>query len=145
MVIAIGADHRGFEHKKFIMEHRLRLTGELVDWLDVGCFSSERCDYPEFAKLVAKSILEKKADLGVLICGSGIGMSITANRFKYIYAGLCWNVEVAKAAREDDNINILVLPSNFVEPARSIEIINAWLDAKFKFGRYQERLAMIDD
>lgn len=140
MKIAIGSDHRGFDHKNFIVEKI-----EFVDWLDVGCFSSQKCDYPEFANLVVQSILKKESGLGVLLCGSGIGMAITANRFKKIYAGLCWNAEVAKVAKEDDNINILVLPSDFISPEQSIKIINSWLDAKFKGGIYQSRLDMIEN
>jgi len=139
MKIAIGSDHRGFATKNIIIEQI-----DAYDWIDVGCFNDTRCDYPEFAKLVVGAISSKEADLGVLICGSGIGMAIAANRFAGMYAGLCWNPEIAKSAREDDNVNILVLPADFVSSEQVIEIIHAWLQATFKGGRYQKRLDMID-
>jgi len=139
MKIAIGSDHKGFEHKTFIIENLKK-----IQWVDVGCFSAERCDYPEFARKVVQKILEKEADLGVLLCGSGIGMVIAANRFNRMYAGLVWNQEVAKVAREDDNVNILILPTDFVAPDKSVDIIKSWLYAEFKGGVYQKRLEMID-
>lgn len=150
MKIAIGADHRGFECKKLIVQNV-----KTIDWLDVGCFSGEKCDYPEFAKLVVQNILKKQegaaqvsesggADLGILLCGSGVGMVIAANRFKNIYAGLCWCPEVAKMAKEDDNINVLVIPTDFVTPEQCLIIINSWLKAEFKSGHYQTRLDQID-
>ena len=139
MKIAIGADHRGFECKKLILSNV-----NMIDWLDVCCFSSERCDYPEFAKLVVQNILENKAELGILLCGSGVGMSIAANRFNKIRAGICWSPEVAKMAKQDDNINVLVLPTDFVTPEQCLIIINSWLKAEFKTGIYQNRLNQID-
>jgi len=139
MKIAIGSDHRGFKHKSFIIQKIASIS-----WTDIGCFSSERCDYPVSAKLVINSVLKKETELGILLCGSGIGMSIVANRFAGIYAGLCWSTSVAKVAKQDDNINILVLPSDFVSPDDSIEIINTWLNTQFKGGHYQIRLDMID-
>ena len=137
--ISIGADHRGFECKKLIVSNMAA-----INWLDVGCFSSERCDYPGFAKLVVRNILDGHASRGILLCASGIGMSIAANRFKKIHAGLCWSPEVAKMAVQDDNINILVIPTDFVTPEQCLIIINSWLKAEFKDAHYQERLDQID-
>lgn len=139
MKIAIGADHRGFECKKLIVANMAT-----IDWLDVGCFSSDRCDYPELAKLVAQNILEGKAELGILLCASGIGMSIAANRFNKIRAGLCCSPEIAKIAKQDDNINVLVIPTDFVTPEQCLIFINSWLKAEFKSGIYQDRLDQID-
>lgn len=137
--IAIGADHRGFDRKKLIVQNV-----KVAQWIDVGCFSQDKCDYPEFAKNVALRILAKEADYGILLCGSGVGMSIAANRFNGIYAGLCWNSDVARMAKEDDNINVLVLPTDFVTPEYCLLIINAWLTAKFKDAHYQDRLDQVD-
>jgi ribose 5-phosphate isomerase B len=139
MRIAIGTDHRGFMHKEYI-----KRALPTVNWLDVGCFSTDRCDYPPFAQEVVHALRTKTADLGVLLCGSGIGMSIAANRFSGIYAGLVWNTEVARMAREDDNVNILVLPSDLLGKEEAVTCITAWLEATFKGGRYQERLEMMD-
>jgi len=141
MQISIGADHRGFEHKDFIIKN---LNVDEIRWNDVGCFTQERCDYPEFAYLVVQSVLVEKADLGILLCGSGIGMVIAANRFKGIYAGLVWNEEVARLARRDDNVNVLVLPANFISLEKSLVIIAAWLKTEFLGKQYQKRLEMID-
>jgi len=142
MKIAIGSDHRGFEHKKFIINHFTQFNN--IQWIDVGGFSSDRSDFPEFSYLVVKAILNKEADLGVLLCGSGIGMAIAANRFKGIYAGVAWSDEVARLAREHDNVNVLVLPSDFISFEQSESILSSWLHARFKGGTYQKRLEMID-
>jgi len=145
MKIAVGADHRGFAHKHFIINNLMKVGDKTIQWIDVGAFTAERSDYPEFAHLVVQQILEKKADYGVLLCGSGIGMAIAANRFKGIYAGLVWNEKVAKAAKEDDNSNVLVLPADFVDANQSIQVIKSWLGATFKDDLvYKKRLEMID-
>ena len=145
MKIAIGADHKGFEHKDFIINNLMKKNDKLIQWLDVGSFTPERSNYPEFSYAVVKQILEKKVDCGILLCGSGIGMAIAANRFKGIYAGLVWNEKVAKVAKEDDNINILVLPVDFIDKVESIVIIKSWLNATFKDDEaYKKRLKMVD-
>lgn len=140
MNVSIGADHRGFKLKSFIInyfkEHH---------WLDVGTDSEERTDYPLFAQKVCHDVLERSADCGIVICGSGIGVSIAANRFKGIYAALCWDPEVARHAREYDGANVLALPANFVTPEVAVDIVNAWSGAEFKGGIYKKRLEMIEE
>lgn len=143
MKVAIGADHRGFQMKSFLMQVK-DINGKKIDWVDVGSFDSERSDYPIFAKAVAKLVQKKEVEIGVLICGSGIGVAIAANRFKGIYAGVCLNKEIAKDAKEHDNINILVLPANYISNEQATEILEAFLNAKFKEGRHAERLQMLD-
>jgi len=137
--IAIGTDHRGFAHKEFIKQNLPEIT-----WSDVGCFSAERCDYPPFAKKVVELLQQRKVDVGILLCGSGIGMVIAANRFEGMRAGVVWNQEIAMMAKADDNVNILVLPADFVTQEDAVKCIKSWLQAKFKGGRYEERLAMIE-
>ena len=139
MMISIGSDHRGFKLKSEIIKHFTN-----IEFLDVGTNSEDRTDFPVYAKKVCKNIIDGKSDLGILICGSGVGISVAANRFSKIYAALCWNKEVAKMAKEDDGANVLVLPANFVTTKESFEIIKSWLDAKFKGGVYQKRLEMIE-
>lgn len=139
MKISIGSDHRGFELKTRIIKNLRN-----VSWLDVGTTTKERTDYPIFAKKVCKNVLDAEVERGILICSSGIGMSIAANRFPGIYAALCWNVEIATSATQDDNANILVLPADFLEVKSAYRIINVWLHTDFKGGRYQKRLKMID-
>ncbi len=139
MKIAIGTDHRGFLHKEYIKN-----TITEHDWIDVGTHNQDRTDYPLYAKKVVELFLHNKVDCGVLLCSSGIGMAVAANRHKHIYAGVVWNDEIARQAKAEDNINILVLPSDFVTQDQSFAIINTWLRIEFNGGRYQERLEMID-
>ncbi len=141
MEIAIGADHRGFNHKEYIKQYITE-----VKWVDVGTFDTERSDYPFFSHAVCKMILqEKNINFGVLICGSGIGMAITANRYKNIYAALIWNTKVARQSKEHDNANVIVLPSDYVSMQEAISMVNAWRHASFLGGRYAERIKMIDE
>lgn len=140
MIIAIGSDHRGFDLKSYLIqmfpEH---------EWLDVGAHDAQRSDYPRFAFDVCQELMEGRAERGILLCGSGIGMSIAANRVRGIYAALCWNEDVARLATEHDGANILVLPSDFVIPEQARAMVIAWLTAEFRGGRYQERLESIDN
>lgn len=139
MKIVIGTDHKGFLAKEFLKQ---QLSD--IEWLDVGTFDEERTDYPIFAKKVAQAILDGQAQQGVLLCGTGVGMAIAANRFSGIYAGLVWNEEIARLAKEDDNVNVLVLPADFLSNEQMDAMVRAWLSAQFNEGRYAERIAMID-
>jgi len=139
MKIAIGTDHHGFVGKEFIKE---QITG--VEWLDMGTFDEERTDYPIFAKKVSEALLSGEAQQGVLLCGTGVGMAIAANRFPKIYAGLAWNEEIARLAKEDDNVNVLVLPADYLLNDQMVAMVKAWRDAQFNEGRYAKRIAMID-
>ena len=143
MIIAIGNDHHGFAQKQLIKE-QFYLPEQMLEWHDVGSFSRDRVDYPHYGIAVARAVQDKSADCGILLCGTGVGMAIIANRFKGIYAALAWNVELARKSKEDDKANILVIPSDYVRDDEVIPMINAWVSAKFKGGRYQERLDMID-
>jgi ribose 5-phosphate isomerase B len=140
MKISIGSDHRGYELKSKIIaqfpEHA---------WTDVGTNSSVRTDYPIYAQRVCRNILEGKSELGILLCGSGVGVSIAANRFKKIYAALCWNEQIAARARQHDGANVLVIPAEFVSDQQAYAMISAWLSAQFKGDVYQQRLDMMDE
>lgn len=145
MRIALGADHRGYAYKEEIKK-RLHFIGQKkIDWLDYGTHSAERTDYPLFVTPVCRAIQLAEADCGVLVCASGVGMSIAANRFSGIYAALVWNASVARMSREDDKSNVLIIPSDFVTIDDAITMIDAWLFATFKEGRYQQRIALIDE
>lgn len=139
MKIAIGSDHRGFALKKILLA-----VLEGITLVDCGAASDERSDYPDFAHAVAQMILDKKAEAGILLCGTGIGMAMAANRNKGIYAGVCWNAEVACKAKADDHLNVLVLPADYISQADAIEIVAAWLDTEPLGERHAERLAKID-
>ena len=139
MKIAIGTDHRGFLHKEFIKKNM-----PTIDWIDVGTYNQERTDYPIFADQVVDLVTLDEVNCGILLCASGTGMAIAANRHKYIYAAVVWNEQIARSAKEDDNANILVLPSDFVSVENSVILIQEWLSHEFKEGRYAQRLSMID-
>lgn len=139
MNIAIGADHRGYALKQAIQTELA-----LITWHDMGTHSLERADYPLYAHAIVKELLTGKVAAGVLICGTGVGMSIAANRHTGIYAALVWSVEIARRAKEEDYANILVIPADYVTSAQAVEMIKAWLKAQHKEGRYKERIISID-
>jgi ribose 5-phosphate isomerase B len=140
MNIVIGADHRGFEHKEYIKKYV-----DDVQFFDIGAYDAQRSDYPLFAHAACKKIVAGEADCGILLCGSGVGMAIVANRYKTIRAALVWSVETAARSKEDDNANVLVLPSDYISLEESVAMIAAWRLAEFKGGRYEERILMIDE
>jgi ribose 5-phosphate isomerase B len=144
MKIVIGADHRGFAHKE-VLKRQTHIAGHTLSWIDAGAFNEERSDYPEYAQIAAGMIIDHEADCGILLCATGVGMAVAANRFPHIYAAVVWNNEVARRCKEDDNTNILVIPSDFVSDDQIFEMVRVWLEASFKGGRYQQRLSMIDE
>ena len=143
MKIAIGTDHRGFAHKEFIKQQM-----PSIEWIDVGTDSTDRTDYPLYAEKVIEVMggcfTSDNIDHGILLCASGGGMAIAANRHSYIYAVVAWNLEIARQCKAEDNANVLVLPSDFVTREDAVTMIQAWLATEFKGGRYAERIAMID-
>ncbi len=147
--IVIGSDHRGYKLKEFLKSD-LEYHIKNLEITDVGTHTQERTDYPIYAKSAVMTIKNRQADLGILLCGSGVGVAIAANRFDGIYAGVAWSVEVAVAAKADDNINVLVLPADFVDRELSIKIVLAWLATNFKGDNtpegkvYTHRIKMID-
>lgn len=145
ITIALGTDHRGFALKQFLLQQKKTHNGNEIVWIDVGCQTAAYCDYPEFAKKVCSHILSGAAGAGILLCGTGIGMAIAANRLRGIYAGLVWNEEVARLAKEHDKVNVLVLPADYLTPQQMLGMVDAWLSASFLGGKYEKRIAMIDE
>lgn len=139
--IVIASDHAAFEQKEFLKK-TLETKGFRVK--DLGCYSSESVNYPDYAHQLAKYVLENKCR-GVLICGSGIGMSIAANRHKGIRAALCHSVEYAKLSREHNDANVLVLGARFATNDLIQEITDAWLKTEFAGGRHQTRVDLIEN
>jgi ribose 5-phosphate isomerase B len=138
--IFIGSDHAGFDLKEKIKGYLVK-RGYSVQ--DVGTHSTESCHYPEYAYAVAEAVSRKKASRGILICKTGIGNSIVANRVPGVRASLCYNVAAAKLTRQHNDSNILVLGSGFVSAALAKRIVQAWLDTEFEGGRHQLRLDML--
>ncbi|MGL4998882.1 MAG: ribose 5-phosphate isomerase B [Cetobacterium sp.] len=141
MKIALGADHGGFALKEIVKNH---LEAKGFEVLDKGTYSTESVDYPTFAKSVAKSILEEEADFGILICGTGIGISIAANRFKGIRAALCSNTTMAKLTRQHNDANILALGARMTGDILALEIVDQFLETEFEGGRHLTRIEAIE-
>ncbi|WP_041077894.1 ribose 5-phosphate isomerase B [Thermotoga caldifontis] len=141
MRIAIGCDHAGFRLKEAIKAY---LVSKGFKVLDEGTYSEEAVDYPDLAKKVVRDIKENQADFGILICGTGIGMSISANRVKGIRAALCLFPEMAKLARAHNDANVLVLPGRFLGAELAQWIVDAFLSTKFEGGRHSNRIEKIE-
>lgn len=142
-MIALGCDQAGFELKNIIIEH---LKENNLEYKDYGTYSEESTDYPIYAKKVALAVQSGDAERGILVCGTGIGVSITANRYKGIRCALCGDVFSAKATREHNDSNILALGGRVVGAGLALEIVDAWLNTEFShIERHQRRIDMIDD
>ncbi len=140
-VIPIGADHAGFPLKERLKAELARLGYEP---LDVGAHSADSVDYPDFAHEVAARVKRGEAARGVLLCGTGLGMSYAANRHNGVRAAVAWTPEIAKLAREHNDANVLVLPARFVSEDEGVRILRTWLDTRFEGGRHARRVAKID-
>ena len=140
-MIAIGADHGGYELKEEIKKY---FDKNNIEYKDFGTYSEERTDYPIYAKKVAKAIVDGVAEKGILICRSGYGMTVVANKFKGIRAASVTSVDYAKSAKADDDINLITLSGDNTNIDDAIKIINAWQETEFKGGRYKERLDMLE-
>ena len=142
MIIPIGCDHAAFEMKVALIEWLEGLGYKLIDF---GTNSADSVDYPDFIHPVTKYIEEKKARLGIILCGSGNGAAMTANKHKSIRAALCWNIELAEMARLHNDANILSIPARYISLETAKEIVNTYLNTDFEGGRHQRRLdKMID-
>ena len=139
MKITIGSDHAGVEYKTKITTF---LENKTHSVLDVGTHTKESVDYPDYAHLVAQEVLTG-ADFGILICGSGNGVSMAANKHKGVRAAICWNKEIAKLARNHNDANIISLPARFITLKESISIINTFIKEGFDGGRHAKRVNKI--
>ncbi len=142
MKIVIGSDHGGFELKEII---KGTLFGRDYGVVDVGCSSIDSVDYPDFADQVVSHIVSGACDKGILICGTGIGMSIAANRDRRIRAANVHNLFTARMSREHNNANVLCLGARVLETDLALEIVSVWLDTEFSGGRHQTRIAKFSD
>ena len=140
-MIAIGSDHGGYKLKEEIKKY---LEEKDIEYIDCGCMNEERVEYPNIAKEVAKLVQSKKADKGILICRSGIGMSVVANKFKGIICTPCHNEYTAKYSRLHNNSNILAIGADDVTLNEAICILRMWLATEFEGGRHQERINIIE-
>lgn len=142
MKIAIGSDHAGYEEK----EKLKTLLDQLgIQYEDLGTLSTESVDYPDYARKVAEEVASGKVDQGLLVCGSGTGMAIAANKVPGVRAAVAWNEEIARLAREHNNANILALAARFTPFDEVAKIVRTWFAAKFDGGRHARRVDKIRD
>ncbi len=138
--IAIGSDHAGFTLKTKIINH-LQSKGFTLD--DKGCYSEESIDYADYAHPVASQVENNPGSLGILLCGSGNGINMTANKHQGVRSALCWTPEIAKLAREHNDANILTLPARFLTDEVALEIVDIFFATEFEGGRHQKRIEKI--
>lgn len=141
MKILIGNDHAGYSLKLSIIKN----LDDKYEFFDKGSYSNESVDYPDYASIIAKEIQSEKGDLGILICGTGNGVCMTANKFKGIRAVICWNEEIAKLAKQHNNANIICMPSRFIKVEEAIKIIESFILEKFEGGRHERRIKKINE
>lgn len=139
-IIPIGCDHAGFAMKQVIIKH---LTEKGFEIIDKGCYSEESIDYPDFAHPVADMVENNEGMLGILLCGSGNGINMTANKHQGIRSALCWKKEIAELARQHNDANILTLPARFISEEEALEIVNSFFSTNFEGGRHANRVAKI--
>lgn len=140
MVIALGADHAGYLLKEKIKKY---LSDKKLEFKDYGTFKLDSCDYPEFGYKVSQAVATQEANVGILVCGTGIGMCITANKIKGIRAALATDVETAQLSRLHNDANVLCLSGRKLEEDVAMKIVETWLNTSFEGGRHEGRLNLI--
>lgn len=138
--VVIGSDHAGYEYKE-IIKAALQAKGIAVE--DKGTYSADSVDYPDFAHPVATMVEQGAAAYGILVCGSGNGVCITANKHQGIRAALCWNTELAALARQHNNANVLCIPARFLSSELALEMVDVFSKTEFEGGRHQKRVEKI--
>ena len=141
MKIALASDHGGFELKEQVKKHLLKRE---IEVLDLGTNSAESVDYPAYGTLCGETVVSGKADGGIVVCGTGIGISIAANKVKGVRCGLCTSVEMAHLTKQHNNANVLALGGRTTAPELAMAIVDEWLDTEFEGGRHQRRVDMLD-
>ncbi|NME36096.1 MULTISPECIES: ribose 5-phosphate isomerase B [Fusobacterium] len=142
MKIALGCDHGGYELKETVKKHLLEKGYEV---LDLGCHSTESVNYPIYGKAVGEAVVKKEANYGIVICGTGIGISIAANKVKGVRAALCMNTTMARLTREHNNANILAFGARMVGDVLALEMVDTFLTTDFAGGRHTARVEMLED
>ena len=137
--IAIASDHAGFDYKEIIKKH----LADKYDVQDFGTYSKESVDYPDFVHPAAISVEKGENIFGILICGSGEGVAITANKHQEIRCALCWEIEVAELSRQHNNANMIALPARFITVELAVDIVDKFLNTDFEGGRHQNRVSKI--
>lgn len=139
--ISMGSDHAGWQLKEELKNYLI--SNKDVEIIDRGCYSDERCDYPDYAHLVAKDIKKGECEFGILVCGSGNGINMAANKWKEVRSALCWEPEIAKMSRLHNDANILTLPGRYISLVNAIGCVGEFLETEFEGGRHEERVKKI--
>ena len=139
-MIAIGCDHGGFNLKQEVMKH---LTEKGLEYKDYGTYNTDSCDYPIYAEAVANAVVSGECDRGILICGTGIGISIAANKVKGVRAALCGDCFSAEMTRRHNDANILAMGERVLGPGLALKIVDTFLDTEFEGGRHARRVDLI--
>ena len=140
--IALAADHAGFEEKEKIKATLDRLG---VEYDDMGTASTDSVDYPDYAKKVGDAVSKGQFEQGLLVCGSGTGMAIAANKIKGVRAAVAWSPDIARLARQHNDANVLALPARFMSDEEAANVLKAWFDADFEGGRHAIRVEKIEE
>lgn len=140
MKLSIGNDHAGTEYKFYIQEY---LKSQNLEVINHGTDSSESVDYPDFVHPVANDVEKGNADFGIIICGSGNGANMTANKHQRVRSALCWTKEITELARQHNNANILSIPARFTSKEQALEMVKTFLNTKFEGGRHENRVKKI--
>lgn len=140
MTISIGNDHAGTQYKKAVVTY---LESRGIQVINHGTNSENSVDYADFVHPVANDVEASVVDMGIIICGSGNGASMTANKHQGIRAALCWSVEISKLAREHNNANILSIPARYVSQTQAIDMVEVFMETPFEGGRHQDRISKI--
>lgn len=138
--IGVASDHAGFDYKQIIKEH-LEKKGYNVK--DYGCYNKERADYPDYVHPLAKAVSHHEHNYGIMVCGSGNGVNMTANKYAKIRAALCWNEEIAELARQHNDANVMTMPARFVSIETALNMVDKFLSTDFEGGRHLERIKKI--
>ena len=138
--IGLASDHTGFEFKEHIKKH---LVNRGLAYKDFGAYNTESCDYPDFAHKLCEAIGNNKLEMGIAICGTGNGMAITLNKYRFIRAGLAWTEDIARLVSAHNKANVLVIPARFTTLDEVIKMVDAYLDTPFEGGRHLERINKI--
>jgi len=141
MKIALAADHAGFEEKESL-KNTLDEIG--IDYEDMGTYSCDSVDYPDYARKVGEAVVDGQYDRGVLLCGSGTGMAIAANKVPGVRAAVAWNEDIAKLSRQHNDANVLSIPARFISQDEMQKIVKAWFSADFEGGRHERRVEKIE-
>ena len=139
MKIAIASDHAGYELKRQLKEFFVKIS-----FIDVGTFSEESVDYPDYAHKAIEQYNQGNCEKVILICGSGNGIQMTANKYKNIRCGLCWDPEIAQLARSHNNVNVIAMPARYISFNTAKEIVQTFLESPFEGGRHQKRIDKIN-